>query len=439
MKMIPTIHLLSLFLTFVFGLAVFEQSAHAQPSSHSGAKHSGAKYEGVGSCSSSQCHGSVAPRKTGNVLQNEYTTWKKHDPHARAWEILLEADSKRIAHHLGIAAPEKDPLCLQCHTTYTTKDKMGEAFHFEDGVGCESCHGPAEKWLAPHAASDATHEKNVDLGLTELGNTRAQAKLCATCHFGTDEKYVGHRLLASGHPRLSFELDTFQNIEPRHWSVDEDYVSRKKESYDPVEAWFTGQFTQALASLERLQSEKRSKEGVFPDFAIFDCANCHHSLNDEQWKKREYHGRPGSMRINLASLAMVREALSAVDKNGAAELGKQIDSLHSAYLNGESGSASSINKLRQTVQKQLRSWTKNSAEVLLRHFASYALTNPHLPYEVAEQIAMAFSVFASVIQPEKAIYKAELDGIYETLKNPRNFIPEDFAAAAETFRKKVQR
>src|SRR6187402_1130810 len=59
-------------------------------------------YEGVGSCASSQCHGSLSPRKMANVLQNEYSTWKKHDPHAKAWQTLLSADSKRIAHHLGV-------------------------------------------------------------------------------------------------------------------------------------------------------------------------------------------------------------------------------------------------------------------------------------------------------------------------------------------------
>jgi hypothetical protein len=50
-----------------------------------------------------------------------------------------------------------------------------------------------------------------------------RAKLCLSCHFGTEDKFATHRIMGAGHPRISFELDTFTEIQPAHFRVDEDY------------------------------------------------------------------------------------------------------------------------------------------------------------------------------------------------------------------------
>ena len=414
-----------------FGVTLFANAVSAEPNASG-------QYVGVGSCSSSQCHGSVSPRESTKVLQNEYSTWKKHDPHSRAWQMLLNEDSKRIAHHLGISAPEKEPLCLECHSTHVQKGSAQSTFQVEDGVGCESCHGAAEKWLAPHAARDSSHANNVRLGMTELSSPSSQATLCLSCHFGNDDKYVNHRLIGAGHPRLSFELDTFQNIQPRHWLVDEDYRNRK-EDYNSLEGWFAGQIAQAHESLTRLQSAKRAKQGVFPEFALFDCASCHHSLTEDQWKKREYDGQPGVPKLNLSSLAMVREAFAVIDPRVAQQIGTKLDLLHASFMVGGNGQTGSINALKGLLNKYADGMGSASPRALLAHFVNYAGDDPHLPYEVGEQIAMALSVFASAIQPDGSLHKKELDGVYETLKNPRHFIPEDFAAAARAFEAQVSR
>jgi len=38
-----------------------------------------------------------------------------------------------------------------------------------------------------------------------------------SCHVGTPEKRVDHEMIAAGHPDLTFELDTFSAVMPRHW------------------------------------------------------------------------------------------------------------------------------------------------------------------------------------------------------------------------------
>ena len=60
------------------------------------------KHMGVATCAASQCHGSAIPRDATGVLQNEYVTWTQADPHSRAYEVLSNEQSRRIAARLGI-------------------------------------------------------------------------------------------------------------------------------------------------------------------------------------------------------------------------------------------------------------------------------------------------------------------------------------------------
>src|SRR3954464_7411404 len=69
---------------------------------------------GVVNCANSLCHGSVSPWKDSNILQNEYVTWSRVDKHAtRAYHVLLEERSQRIARNLGLKEPaHQAKLCL---------------------------------------------------------------------------------------------------------------------------------------------------------------------------------------------------------------------------------------------------------------------------------------------------------------------------------------
>lgn len=396
-------------------------------------------YMGVGSCSSSNCHGGVAPRAGSKVLQNEYSTWQKHDSHAKAWKSLLNEDSQRIAKHLGIGAPEKDPLCLSCHATYIHDEaRQGKVFQLEDGVGCESCHGAAENWLGPHAARDSSHERNISLGMKELAAPDKQASLCLSCHFGDDNKFVNHRLIGAGHPRLSFELDTFQAILPRHWDVDNDYRERKGVGYEPTRAWMLGHLAQAEDTLDRILSDKRSHEGPFPEFVMFGCASCHHSLTEEQWKKREYGGQPGIPRLNLSSLVVLREALAVSNPGAEQALAGQMERLHKSFAGGGSAPREAVASLKKTLAGTVRSALPTEIDEgltrrLLARLVRYGAQTPHLSYEDAEQVAMAASVFTNSIQPDGTLYKSEIEALYAALKEPRAFDADQFTAAAQNF------
>lgn len=420
----------------VCGLISFAYGEGAEPAS------TGPSYMGVGSCSSSNCHGSVSPRNSSNVLQNEYVTWQKNDRHAVAFAVLQGAQGQRIGHNLGMAHPESEPVCLKCHATYVPNPaQRGNKYRVEDGVGCESCHGPSSEWLASHAETGATHENNLRRGLRALVSGTERTELCSSCHFGDGDKEITHRIMGAGHPRLTFEVDTFSSLEPRHWLVDEDYKKRKEE-YSPANAWLNGQLSMALRQLDKLSSSERARAGEGPEFTTLYCYTCHHSLDNEQYKFKEYGGKPGEPTVNLAYLVTLREALLLVNPTLAEELTQKLDGAHSTSLNGPLG-GKGFADLREFVLKKVapdmkgRSISPEMARKILRSLLRYGATHPTLHFEVAEQIAMAASALVSHLDPTGNLYKVETNQLYKSFKTPNEFAFRDFAEDAKRFSEKL--
>lgn len=411
--------------------SIFPFAAHAQSEVQS----SNPRYMGVASCASSNCHGSATPRVATNVRQNEYISWYKHEAHSQAWNTLQKNDSKIIAKHLGLQAPEKEPLCLNCHATYVPDGSLhGPKYRLADGVGCESCHGPAENYLQPHTQHSNSHLENVKLGMTDLVSLSVRAQGCMKCHFGTDDQTVNHRLIGAGHPRLTYELDTYGVLQPNHWEIDDDYVQRKA-AYNPARAWFAGQVARARAIIEALKSEKRSKSGAWPELSLFTCYQCHHSLQEEQWKNRSYGGHPGELRLNLSSLKMIEEGLRVLNPSLSNQFKEKVAALNSSYSQGSASSV--VSELTSLLDRPIRSlvetqsYTPAIAKTLLNHIAKFGATASFLPYETAEQCAMALSALSLTVDPSGRTYQKKINAVYETLKNEKTFQPELFGKAME--------
>src|SRR5688572_11334 len=224
------------------------------------------KHLGVVNCANSLCHGSVSPWKDSNVLQTEYVTWSRVDKHhTRAYPVLLGERSQRIARNLGLKEPaHESKVCLDCHAHNVAPAQQGERFKPADGVSCEGCHGPAEGWIQSHTAPGAAHADNVKRGLYPTSQPVALARLCLSCHLGNRDKWVTHRMMGAGHPRMSFELDTFAQTQPPHFVADADW-QRRKGSYDAVRLWAVGQAVAGSAILDLLLDPRRPRYGPFPE------------------------------------------------------------------------------------------------------------------------------------------------------------------------------
>ena len=396
---------------------------------------------GPGSCSSSNCHGSVKPLKSSNVLQNEYITWSKHDHHSRAYLSLQNSDSKKMAANLGIGDPSKEPLCLKCHSIHTESETpKSDKLRLEDGVSCEACHGAAEGYLKSHSVTGATHAENVANGLTDLSNIDTRATLCLSCHFGTDDKTVNHNLYGAGHPRLTFELDTFGALQPKHWVVDADYEKRKGP-YVPIRAWMIGQVHHAEAALLALESPTRSKNGDLPELSLFDCFSCHHSLTENQWKKRSYNGRPGQLRLNLPALVILQQVVASLDATLGKELEDDLTALHASFVKGTSREAidSAQNVITTKVVPLAQSIKADRATTtaVLKGLLSYATTHPWPTFELAEQLGMGMQATIAS-SPELAnMYAKDIKELFATLKSSEAFKAEAFTLAAQKLNRTV--
>jgi hypothetical protein len=420
--------------------AAFAESPSALP------YQSSATHLGVTSCASSTCHGSTIPRAS-NVEQNEYLVWSGDefpDKHAGAYDVLFNERSERIARNLGLEAAHEAQVCLDCHTDFVPPERRGERFALEDGVGCEACHGGAEYYLEAHYQPDATHESNLEQGLFPTEDPQARAHLCLACHSGNDDKYVTHRIMGAGHPRLVFELDTFTADQPAHYYVDDDYAERKRV-WTGVQTWAIGQ---TLAARHVVNAVVRGGDtGLFPELTLFDCHSCHHSMDDQRWRPRTTVGLdPGSLRFNDANLLMTYQLARVAVPDAAEPLSNGIRALHQASRrNREAVTRAGLDLLAllDRIESALADYAFSGADMraLIDGLIQYTLQGEHRDYASAEQTVMAISSILIALeeagefdeQRGDTLFGA-LDEVLKTLEDEDAFRPAGFEGALAAFR-----
>ena len=143
-----------------FAAAIFATAAFA-------ADRDASNYVGVKTCGI--CH---KKDESGNQLAK----WQE-SPHAKAFEALASDKAKEVAKAKGIDDPQKSGKCMKCHSTaYNwTEAPVTEKIKPEDGVTCESCHGPGKKYMAKSTMED--RDKAIAAGLIYPAT-----QSCKLCH-----------------------------------------------------------------------------------------------------------------------------------------------------------------------------------------------------------------------------------------------------------------
>jgi hypothetical protein len=357
---------------------------------------------GVASCASSLCHGSVEPWQNARVLQNEYVTWSRTDRHAGAYATLLTERSAEIARKLGLKAPaHQSDVCLDCHAHNPGPERRARGFVQSDGVGCEACHGPAERWIKSHVEPGATHKANLARGLYPTAEPLARARLCASCHVGNTQKLVTHRMMAAGHPRLSFEIDTFSHLQPHHYA---------RNGEDGAHLWAIGQVLAAEEQLNILLDPKRGRDGLFPELVVFDCHACHHAMSQKRASGTRLGVAPGAVRLNDSSLLMVRHIARRVTPARADALAREIAQLHAAIAGGDDA-LPQARRVRQSLQELVQvtnAYRFSAADLRAVLFALIddGLAGEYSDYQGAEQATMALQAVADLMS-RRGLLRAE--------------------------------
>ena len=395
--------------------------------------HNASKYIGPGSCSASACHGGVAPAKNSRILQNEFSTWVVQDKHARAYDVLQNPVARRMGNILGIGNPTVEPKCLACHALATSAMERGREFAINEGVSCESCHGPSSAWLGPHSTRGWSRKQSLALGMYDTENLIPRAEKCASCHVGSQEKSVDHEMIAAGHPDLVFELDTFSAVMPAHWKPPAD-------PFAGVKAWSVGQAVQLQKTLERLQSRAGSKS--WPEYSEMECFSCHHSLvkAENSWRQKAgYKDRvAGSPPMNPSHFVIFRSIAQEVDPEQGKKLESQlldvyretskVDSDKAAIAKSAGAAAKTAAELAQRLNdaKLDRSTALRMARSITVNSAGIADQGPR----TAEQAAMALQTFAAASEtagqqlPESDV---AIRALFKLLESPSNYNAPQFA------------
>ena len=127
------------------------------------------KYVGASKCK--MCHNSEAAGQ-------QYKIWSE-SKHANSMKTLSSEKAIEYAKKNNIIDPTKEPKCLNCHSTYGPANAalIDEEVDVtvNDGVSCESCHGPGSSYKTRPIMLDLAKSK-------ENGLIIPEQKVCEKCH-----------------------------------------------------------------------------------------------------------------------------------------------------------------------------------------------------------------------------------------------------------------
>jgi hypothetical protein len=278
----------------------------------------------------------------------------------------------------------------------------------------------------------------------------ARAEKCLGCHFGDGNRYVDHRLIGAGHPRLAFELDTFTATQPAHFVVDQSYVQRKGRVTD-LQVWATGQALAVVRRIDALLDPKRGRHGLFPELALYDCQGCHHPYDSAHAPMATASGLgPGTVKLNDANAVMLEVAATRFAPGAARSLSTNLLALHKATDGDPAAVPAAAANLRQTARGLIapfagREFSGDDIRALGDALIARGGGPDGWRFSHAEQTTMALEAVATALRSagladarqDEAMKKA-LDALFASFTNEASFRSEAFASSLRDFQRAMR-
>lgn len=361
--------------------------------------------------------------------------------HSRTWRVIQEPRGQAIVRRMGLDAAGVQRECAGCHAS------PGSA-RPSDGVDCEACHGASGGWLSSHYTVGASHARNVAQGMTDLTRPQVKAQVCLDCHFSGDARgqFIAHRIMAAGHPRISFELDLFTTLQQHH-DEDADYVQRKGGKTNSMRMWAVGQAEAVKRSLELYSQPARAMDGIFPEFTFYDCHSCHRRIYDGEdgnVTAIRNPGRPidlGTPPYNDENMIMLLAAARVIAPDAAATFDARAKAFHKAMLANRAETVAAAQALRQSADAlsarfASASFTREQTFAIMDSIASDAIGERYTDYEGAVQSVMAVDTLLNGLVNQGMVSAGSASGLrvqinqaYAAVRDPNGFQPLAFRRA----------
>jgi hypothetical protein len=413
----------------------------------------------------------------------EMETWVSKDKHKNATKVLSDDRGKLMAKNLGYDV-SKSAQCLSCHGVHVTDEGLADPDSFtpqqriDSGVTCVACHGAYSNWVNEHSKPAKSkwkqfnrEDKERDWGLRDLWDPATRAALCSSCHVGNvkEGKIVTHEMYAAGHPPLpGIEIATFGDALPRHWETITEKIKQRggkfvlldgkrklsftefykeKLHFDPGEE-FSKQMEQTqlvahsavavfqasmemIAAHAEIHAKKKNGDG-WPEFAMYDCAACHHDLKADSWRlERPSSGVPGRPGARTWSATLLPLLITHANGNQK-EFADKLEKLDRAFTATPFGRADDIAKASRelvewsnTLQVKLNTTKLNKADstaLLKRMFDRSA--GKSLDFDSARQMSWGAKALFGELHPNasKSSPFSELDKLL-SLTLPQGQVP----------------
>jgi len=148
----------------------------------------------VGTKSCAMCH-----KKADSG--DQFGKWQS-SPHSKAYELLGTPEAKASGAKVGVDDPQKSGKCLKCHSTaYNFSEEVktdSTKVLVEDGVSCESCHGPGKNYKSKAIMED--QKKAIEAGMVYPATTS-----CTLCHNDQSPSWKADRYTTKDGKKVGFD------------------------------------------------------------------------------------------------------------------------------------------------------------------------------------------------------------------------------------------
>ncbi len=377
-----------------------------------------------------------------DVQLNEYIIWSHDDSHSKAYSVLMTERSRAIAAKLGLPNAVDAKICLDCHTDNVPAEVRGKEFNIADGVGCEACHGGAEKWIESHTMKTTSYTDNLKNGMYPTATLPNRAPLCLV----VPRRQRGQVHHSSHHGRGP----STPELRARYVPGAAAFASRHRQGLCGAQAGVQphgrvgvrADRGRAHAGAADPAVLRQRSDAVFPELALFSCHSCHQSsMHQLDWARglTTIATQPGSVPLNDGHLRMAILIARQVSPAIARDIVRALAVAAGGELHRVASECCKLSGRLESALRDLqnqaadRKWTTGEQTAVLTAILDLGSRGNTGITSAPEQAVMATELLMLDLGTA-ARNRARLDALFKLVSDDEAYRPDQFVTAVDQLR-----